>query len=167
VKAIVSELHEERIDIVRYSDDIKEYARAALSPAEVASVSANREEKRLAVVVEDDQLSLAIGKRGQNVRLASKLIGWEIDVRSKSQLAAQKEKPKDVLEAMTVQTQLASAGIESLEGVGKKTKAVLMEAGFDSIERLRDASAEDLVKLDGIGKKTAEKIIKSAKETGK
>ncbi|MCX5715918.1 MAG: transcription termination factor NusA, partial [Candidatus Omnitrophica bacterium] len=172
VKAIVSELHEERIDIVRYSDDIKEYAKASLSPAEIASVAVNREGKRLAVVVEDDQLSLAIGKRGQNVRLASKLVGWEMDVRSKSQLVEQKEKPKDVIEAAVEEAKAeavkaeAASDIEQLEGVGKKTKGILIKAGLDTVSKIQSASAEDLAALDGIGKKTAEKIIKSAKEIG-
>lgn len=167
VKAIVSELHEERIDIVRYSDDMKEYAKAALSPAEIASVEVKRDAKRLGVVVDDDQLSLAIGKRGQNVRLASKLIGWEIDVRSKSQLAEQKEAPKDVLEAISTKVAPAESAagdddIGQLDGVGKKTKEILIKAGFDTVSKLKDAKPEELTALDGIGKKTAEKIIKSA-----
>ena len=158
VKNIVKELHGERIDIVRWNSDIKEYVKAALSPAEVAMVNVNQENKNLQVIVNDDQLSLAIGKHGQNVRIASKLIGWDIDIRSKSQIkkgtkekAKAKKKPKKKIPS--------AAG---LGGVGKKTYGILKEAGFDSVEKIKSASVKALVKLPGIGKKTAEKILKSA-----
>lgn len=176
VKGIVNELHNERIDIIRYSEDIKEYAKAALSPAEVSSINVNREGKKLEVIVEDDQLSLAIGKHGQNVRLASRLVGWEIDVRSKSQIA----KKEEVMIEKPARPSIGTAeragvtsnqkpekeqiSIEKLDGVGKKTMATLIKAGFDTIDKIKNASVEDLVKLDGIGKKTAEKIINSAKK---
>jgi N utilization substance protein A len=174
VKGIVNELHNERIDIIRYSEDIKEYVRAALSPAEVGQISADREAHKLEVIVEDDQLSLAIGKHGQNVRLASRLVGWEIDVRSKTQMAQQKgrEAAEKLLgpigegaEAQAPQEELeAGISIEKLDGVGKKTAQTLIMAGLGTVQKLREASVEDLMKLDGIGKKTAQKIIKSAKE---
>ncbi len=175
VKGIVNELHNERIDIVRWSEDIKEYAKASLSPAEVMSININREQKRLEVVVADDQLSLAIGKHGQNVRLASRLVEWEIDVRSKTQVTEDKKaKAEDILGGASIEEGAAqpseeakeqqAQGIENLSGVGKKTREILIKAGFDTIEKIKNAAAEDLVKLDGIGEKTAEKIIKSAKE---
>ncbi len=85
VKNIVNELHGEKIDIVRYSDDIKEYIQAALSPAEISQMQLISEEKRVNIIVDEDQLSLAIGKYGQNVRLASKLVGWELDIYSAKQ----------------------------------------------------------------------------------
>jgi transcription termination/antitermination protein NusA len=170
VKGIVNELHNERIDIIRYSDDIKEYVKTALSPAEVSSINVDREGHRLGVIVEDDQLSLAIGKHGQNVRLASKLVGWEIDVRSRSQIAEKKQEAvleagdRQVTEAQEKQAQAEAASVKDLDGVGKKTMGILVDAGFDTIEKVKNASVSDLVKLEGIGKKTAEKIIKSAKE---
>jgi len=168
VKSIVSELHNERIDIVRYSEDIKDYAKSALNQEEVAGITLNREQKRLEVVVDDEQLSLAIGKHGQNVRLASRLIGWEIDVRSKSQVGKKEETEKklfsaDSEEAVPAQeSPVKEESIESLEGVGKKTISALLAAGYDTIDKIRGAKVEDLVKLDGVGEKTAEKIIKSA-----
>ncbi|MDD5449564.1 MAG: transcription termination factor NusA [Candidatus Omnitrophica bacterium] len=162
VKGIVNDLHNERIDIIRYSDDIKEYVKSALSPAEVSSISADREAHRLEVVVEDDQLSLAIGKHGQNVRLASRLVGWEIDVRSRSQI---NERKKPVEEPSAEEVEKDQRSIETLEGVGKKTREILFKAGFDTVDKIKNATVDDLVKLEGIGKKTAEKIIKSAKET--
>ncbi len=85
VKTIVTELHGEKIDIVRHSDDIKEYIQAALSPAEISQMQLISEEKRVNIIVDEDQLSLAIGKYGQNVRLASKLVGWELDIYSAKQ----------------------------------------------------------------------------------
>ncbi len=92
VKNIVTELHGEKIDIVRYSEDIKEYIQAALSPAEIAQMQLISEEKRVNIIVDEDQLSLAIGKYGQNVRLAGKLVGWELDIYSAKQWE-EKHKP--------------------------------------------------------------------------
>ncbi|MFH1848452.1 MAG: transcription termination factor NusA [Candidatus Omnitrophota bacterium] len=163
VKSIVNELHNERIDIVRWSEDIKEYAKASLSPAEVSSIRTDTDSKRLYVTVPDDQLSIAIGKHGQNVRLASKLLGWEIDVRSVSQ-------PRDIDVLQNVQESQEQEIIEvevtldDLEGVGKKTKEALVKAGLSSVLKILEIGVEGLVKVDGIGKKTAEKIIKSAEE---
>ena len=85
VKNIVTELHGEKIDIVRHSEDIKEYIQAALSPAEISQMQLIADEKRVNIIVDEDQLSLAIGKYGQNVRLASKLVGWELDIYSAKQ----------------------------------------------------------------------------------
>ena len=82
VKNIVKELHGERIDIVRWSDDLNKYLEAALSPAEISGIKLDKDKKRIEATVKEDQLSIAIGKHGQNVRLASRLIGWEIDVRA-------------------------------------------------------------------------------------
>lgn len=154
VKNIVKELHGERIDIVRWHPDIKEYVKAALSPAEISTVNVDQDNKNLGVIVNDDQLSLAIGKHGQNVRIASKLVGWDIDVRSKSRI---KEKVKEKVKKRVRST-------ADLDGVGKKTYSILKEAGLDSIEKIKTVSVNDLVKLPGIGKKTAEKILKSAQQ---
>jgi len=168
VKGIVSDLHNERIDIIRYSEDIKEYVKSALSPAEVSSINVDRDSHRLGVIVEDDQLSLAIGKHGQNVRLASKLVGWEIDVRSKSQIAEKKKETEGEKEEILATSEQPpapeGASIDDLEGIGQKTRAALIKAGFDTVEKIKNATMENLVKIDGIGKKTAEKMIKSAKE---
>jgi len=98
VKNIVTELHGEKIDIVRYSDDIKEYIQAALSPAEISQMQLIADEKRVNIIVDEDQLSLAIGKYGQNVRLASKLVGWELDIYSAKQW---EEKQKGTEKAST------------------------------------------------------------------
>ncbi len=163
VKGVVKELQGEKIDIVRWSEDPEEFVRAALSPAEVSSVKiSNREEKKIEVVVADDQLSLAIGKNGQNVRLAARLVGWSIDIRSKKDIV------KEKLDGMTDGSPDVSGdedapkdqmSIETIEGVGPKTAEVLKEAGYLTIEDLKKASREDLAQIKGVGKKTLEKIL--------
>ncbi|MBI4352526.1 MAG: transcription termination/antitermination protein NusA [Candidatus Omnitrophica bacterium] len=156
VKGVVRELQGEKIDIIRWSENIEEFIQAALSPATVSSVKVlSREDKKVEVVVSDDQLSLAIGKNGQNVRLASKLTGWSIDIRSKKEIV------KEKLEEMAAEAgaEEPSAGIESIEGVGPKTVLALAEAGYRSLEDLKKAKEEDLLAVKGIGKKTLEKIL--------
>jgi N utilization substance protein A len=140
VKNIVYEIGGEKIDIIRHSDDIETYIRNAMAPAELADIHLNRKDQSAEILVQDDQLSLSIGKKGQNVRLASKLLGWRLDVRSRSQRIP----------------------LASLEGVGEKVEAQLKEVGITSLKDLLKASPEDLMKVQGIGEKTAEKIIASA-----
>lgn len=106
VQAIVDELRGEKIDIVRYNEDIREYLKSALSPARVSQVIANLEDQSATVIAPDNQLSLAIGRRGQNVRLAAQLTGWRIDIRSESQWA---ETP----EAAAVEAAAAAAEAEA------------------------------------------------------
>ncbi len=165
VKGVVKELQGEKIDIVRWSENVEEYVRAALSPAEIGAVKIlSEEEKKVEVVVGDDQLSLAIGKNGQNVRLASKLCGWSIDIRSKKDIA------KAVLDAtlgegdgsvLPEEGQAGANELEALEGVGPKTAKALAEAGYTTVEQLKNASKEDLLNVKGIGQKTIEKIVAS------
>jgi N utilization substance protein A len=157
VKNIVRELYGEKIDIVRYSEDIGEYIKAALSPAEIASIEVDKANKKVSVIVKDEQLSLAIGKRGQNVRLAAKLTGWMIDITSKSEAA--EEEVEEEMEA-----EEGAASLNDLPRVGKKTKDALLNSGYGKLEDIANASVKDLVKVEGIGKTTAEKIINAAKE---
>jgi N utilization substance protein A len=145
VKNIVRELNGERIDVIRWSDNIEDYISAALSPAKINSMNVNKEEKRIEVIVGSEELSLAIGKRGQNVRLASKLTGWEIDVRSR---VVKEEKEFKILE---------------LPGVGKRVEKALIEAKLNSWKALSEASVEDLMRVPGVGEKTAEKIVTAIK----
>ncbi|NQT91079.1 MAG: transcription termination/antitermination protein NusA [Candidatus Omnitrophica bacterium] len=152
VKNVVRELQGEKIDIVRYSDDIKEYVKAALSPAELSEVIVDNDGKRIRIVVNDDQLSLAIGKKGQNVRLASKLVGYEIDIEPKAKPGKKKADEEVVLP------------ISALPGVGKKTVELLKAAGYKEVDDIAKAKVEDLTKVQGIGAKTAEKIHEAAKE---
>lgn len=173
IRNIVNELQGEKIDIVRYSDDIREYIKAALSPAKISDIKLDKENLKAEVVVDDDQLSLAIGKHGQNVRLASRLIGWELDIRTKTTAAAaQKEKeekvvkPEEVKEVKEVKEKQA-AQLAQLEGVGEKTLQSLQEAGFCSIEDILKAGAKGLTQIKGIGDKKAKKIIDQAKKARK
>ncbi|MBN1871202.1 MAG: transcription termination/antitermination protein NusA [Candidatus Omnitrophica bacterium] len=147
VKNIVRELGGERIDIIRWNEDSRDYIKGALSPAEIASIDIDKENQRARVTVEDDQLSLAIGKQGQNVRLASKLTGWSIDIRSKKELKT-----------------LEMVSILSIEAVGKKAKDILEQNGYDTIDKIANAKVEELTALPGIGEKSAKKMIESAKD---
>ena len=144
VKNIIEELRGEKIDIVRWSEDVKEYIKAALSPAVVSSIELDRDNKRARVMVAADQLSLAIGKKGQNVRLAAKLINWDIDVRSREAME----------EEMKVLAQLKS--------VGKKIAEMLVEAGYRNVQDLSRAKPEALAEFKGIGPKKAAKIVEDA-----
>ncbi len=174
VKDIVRELQGEKVDIVRWSDDLKEYVKAALSPAEIQEIKIDKVNKKVEVVVPDDQLSIGIGKHGQNVRLASKVVGWEIDIRGKGPKAVAKVEVKAEAE-VTPQAQVTpeaevegkekeKAVLTEIEGVGPKIEKILIAAGYDTVEKIKSLTMEDLTKLEGIGKKTAEKIINSAKE---
>ncbi len=184
VRNIVNELQGERIDIVRFHEDIKEYIKAALSPAKVSEIKLDKEKQRAEVVVDDDQLSLSIGKHGQNVRLASRLIGWELDIRTKTQiaqvqkLAEEKElEKKEVVAEKPKRKKKVTAGpeevkekpkikvsLEGLSGVGEKTIDSLKKAGIKTMADLAKAKLEDLTAIKGIGKKKAEKLIEEAKK---
>jgi N utilization substance protein A len=194
VKNIVNELQGEKIDIVRYSDDMKEYIKAALLPAEVSEIRLDKERRRAEVIVADDQLSLAIGKHGQNVRLASKLVGWELGVSTKVAAAERAIEgllaPKPVAEipkeAVAVQEEVVekkkrvqkkqkeeaveepkkkpAVMLEDITGVGEKTVACLIEAGFKTAGDIVNADILDIVKIKGVGEKRAEKIKEAARK---
>lgn len=152
VQSIIRELRGEKIDIIPYSEETIAFAQKALSPAKVSRVQVNDpEEKRLEVIVEDTQLSLAIGKKGQNVRLASKLIGWNIDIKS------EEEKRREVEAQMAALTAPGTA-LTELAGIGPKTIEKLEAAGITSVEKLADMTPEQLVEIPGIGEKMVEKI---------
>jgi N utilization substance protein A len=155
VRPIINELQGERIDLVAYSNDAVTFISSALSPVKPMFVNIlSHTDKKAEVIVTDDQLSLAIGKGGQNVRLAAKLTGWQIDVRSETQKR----------EAAAAKVESLVSELSELEGVGPKTADVLRAGGWGDIQRLADAKPEDLTTLSGVGDKTAEKIIESAKE---
>jgi N utilization substance protein A len=155
VQSIIRELRGEKIDIIPFNEDTLTFAQKSLSPAKVTRVQVvDTEERRLEVIVEDTQLSLAIGKKGQNVRLASKLIGWNIDIKS------EEEKRREIEAQMTAMT-TPSAPLSELKGVGPKTIEKLEAAGISSIEKLADMTPEQLVEIPGIGEKMVEKIHQS------
>lgn len=178
VKDIVRELQGERVDIVRWSDDIKEYVKAALSPAEIALIKADKEHKKVEVVVPDDQLSIGIGKHGQNVRLASRLTGWEIDIRGKEEKPKKEAMPAGLAGETTegaaeaaplpaeTPAEAGAGALTDLAGVGPKTAKILAAAGYTTVDAVKALTVADLTKLEGIGEKTAEKILKAAKKAG-
>jgi len=154
VRPIIDELRGERIDLIAWSSDSAKYIAASLSPAKVISVNiVNESEKQAEIIVSDDMLSLAIGKSGQNARLAARLTGWHIDIKSESQ------RKEAVQERVAHSTQQ----LAQLEGVGPKTTDILIKGGWGSIEKLAGAKPDDLTGLRGVGEKTAIKIIEAAK----
>src|SRR6202041_2819450 len=155
VQSIIRELRGEKIDIIPYNEETVSFAQKALSPAKVTRVQIiDPENKKLEVIVEDSQRSLAIGKKGQNVRLASKLIGWNIDIKS------EEEKRREIEAQMAALTAPGTA-LTELAGVGPKTIEKLEAAGVTSIEKLADMTPEQLVEIPGIGEKMVEKIHQS------
>jgi N utilization substance protein A len=155
VQSIIRELRGEKIDIIPYNEETVAFAQKALSPAKVTRVQiTDPENKKLEVIVEDSQLSLAIGKKGQNVRLASKLIGWDIDIKS------EEEKRREIEEQMTALTAPATP-LTVLAGVGPKTIEKIEAAGITSLEKLAGMTPEQLMEIPGIGEKMVDKIYQA------
>src|SRR5690349_21489784 len=153
VQSIIRELRGEKIDIIEYHEDPVTFAEKALQPAKVSRVTViDPMEKHLEVVVDDSQLSLAIGKKGQNVRLAAKLLGWKIDIKS------EEEKRQEVEQQMSQLVPAASTPLESVEGLGEGIVEKLKGAGISTVEALADMTPEQLEAIEGIGPKTVEKI---------
>jgi N utilization substance protein A len=155
VQSIIRELRGEKIDIIPYSEETVAFAQKALSPAKVTRVQiTDPENKKLEVIVEDSQLSLAIGKKGQNVRLASKLIGWDIDIKS------EEEKRQEIEEQMTALT-APTTPLTALAGVGAKTIEKIEAAGITNVEKLAGMTPEQLMEIPGIGEKMVDKIYQA------
>ena len=156
VQAVVQELRGEKIDIIPWSDDPASFVCNALAPAEISKVVINPETQSMEVIVEDDQLSLAIGRRGQNVRLAAKLTGWRIDLRSESK-AGQAGPKLDEIAARGMEK------VDEITGVGEKTAQLLNAAGYLTVVDVCQATVEQLSAIEGIGQKKAEKLIDGAR----
>jgi transcription termination/antitermination protein NusA len=155
VQSIIRELRGEKIDIIPFSEETVAFAQKALSPAKVTRVQiTDPESRKLEVIVEDSQLSLAIGKKGQNVRLASKLIGWDIDIKS------EEEKRREIEEQMTALT-APTTPLTALAGVGAKTIEKIEAAGITNVEKLAGMTPEQLMEIPGIGEKMVDKIYQS------
>jgi N utilization substance protein A len=153
VQSIIRELRGEKIDIIEYSDEITTFAEKALQPAKVSRVSiTDLAEKQLEVIVDDTQLSLAIGKKGQNVRLAAKLLQWKIDIKS------EEEKRQEVEQQMAGMGGGPSTPIEQVTELGEAVMEKLIAAGITTVESLADMTAEELSEIPGIGEKSVEKI---------
>ena len=149
VQSVVQELRGEKIDIIEYNPDPAKFVCNALAPAVISKVVIDQRNRTMEVIVPDDQLSLAIGKRGQNVRLASRLCQWRIDVKSESKYQISLKEGYETLLA--------------LPGVGSATAENLYEAGFGSAEELASAQIEELVVISGISQQKAIKFIEAAK----
>ena len=155
VQSIIRELRGEKIDIIPYNEETVAFAQKALSPAKVTRVQiVDPENRKLEVIVEDSQLSLAIGKKGQNVRLASKLIGWDIDIKS------EEEKRREIEEQMTALT-APTTPLTALAGVGPKTIEKIEAAGISNVEKLAGMTPEQLMEIPGIGEKMVDKIYQA------
>lgn len=155
IRAIQNELSGERIDLINYSADVSTLLINAIAPAKANFVQIlSVKDKKALIIVPDDQLAIAIGKDWQNIRLASRLTGWELDVKSESQKTAEEKQA----------TQSIQSVLASIEGVGPKTAELLQKAGFTSAEKLANVEVEHLCTVQGIGDKTAAKIIEGAKK---
>ncbi|MBN1106888.1 MAG: transcription termination/antitermination protein NusA [Deltaproteobacteria bacterium] len=148
VQAVVQELRGEKIDIVPWDPDPAKFICNGLAPAEIIRVIVDEEDHSMEVVVPDDQLSLAIGKRGQNVRLASKLSGWHLDVTSETNYNRVLKEAYDSL--------------LRVEGIGEKTALDLYQAGYRSAEEVAEAKVSDLLQLTDMDEEKAKKVIDSA-----
>ncbi|MFH1836555.1 MAG: transcription termination factor NusA [Candidatus Omnitrophota bacterium] len=145
VRDIVKELHGERIDIVRWNEDIREYLPASVSPAEISKMAIDRSNKRIVVTVPKDQLSLLIGKKGRNIRLASKLLGW-------------------TLVAEVEEDEASNIPLAEIKRISEKKREALEAAGYETAQKVKKADPEELANIEGIGVKTAEKLIEVCKE---
>jgi N utilization substance protein A len=148
VQSVVQELRGERIDIIPWSQDQAKYVCNALAPAKISRVYIDEENRYMEVVVADDQLSLAIGKKGQNVRLASKLTGWKIDIKSESKM---EKISNEILETF-----------KGLPSIGDVASRVLYNEGFRSIKEVAEVDPEELAKVLEIEKEKAEEVVEGA-----
>ena len=155
VKNIVRELNNEKVDIIKWSDDPKEFVVEALKPAKIKSIEINEADKRVKVTVDEDQLSIAIGKKGQNARLTAKLTGWEVDIE------------KDATKEQAFESQVSSAteAFKTQLGLDEETAAKLVQNGITSPQELVAGGVEpgDLVDMLGIDEAKAAEILDRAK----
>lgn len=150
VQSVVQELRGERVDIVPWTADPAEYVCRAILPAKVSKVIQDDEEHEMEVIVPDDQLSLAIGKKGQNVKLAARLTGWKLNVRSQSEVELEHSRALESLRAVA--------------GIGEMTAELLYQQGFKSAEEVAAAELEDVLEVDGIGEEKATAILQAARD---
>src|SRR5664279_5766398 len=153
VQSIIRELRGEKIDIIEYHEDAVTFAEKALQPAKVSRVTVvDAADKHLEVIVDDSQLSLAIGKKGQNVRLAAKLLGWKIDIKS------EEEKRQEVEAQMSQVMGQPSTPLDIVPDLEPGIVEKLLAAGITTVEQVADMTPEQLEEIPGVGPKTVEKI---------
>ena len=158
VQAVVNELGGERIDIVPWSPDPERFAKLALAPARVARVFSDAMSRTIQAVVDEDQLSLAIGRNGQNVRLASELTGWKIDLYS-SREWMEKGGESPLFAPLPGEDAEADVPLNEIEGLETATVAVLAEAGYRTLNDILDLDRDDLLRLPGIAPEEADRIM--------
>jgi transcription termination/antitermination protein NusA len=168
VQSIIRELRGEKIDIIPWHDDIVNYAQNALAPAKITRVSVTSDEPthrpHLDVIVDNDQLSLAIGKRGLNVRLAAELISAKIDIKSEEEV---KGEVADALSAMLQEAMAesrAQTGVRDIENMPDEWAQLLEDAGYDDLDSVINASVDDLTAIDGVDDETASQMIELARK---
>lgn len=150
VKTIVQELNGEKIDIVRYNSNISLFVENALSPAKIKAIDLNEPAKSMHILVQPDQFSLAIGKKGQNARLTSKLLGWRIDIK----------KISDIKDALTEKP----VTFDAIAGIPEKIFKLFIENGYNNLNQLEKLCAEDLLALKGVGEKSAAKYLSAVND---
>ena len=153
VQNIVRELNNERIDIVPWSSEPMIFVTKALAPAKIVNIDVFGEDQKMLVAVADDKLSLAIGKAGQNARLAAKLTGWKINIMSETEYYALKKSEEE-----------EKIDIENVPAIGPRFVQKLLEAGFESAQDIVESGPEKLTEIDGVGAKTAAKFIDACRE---
>jgi len=163
VQSIVQELRGEKIDIVEYSEDPEVFVRNALSPAKITRVIKDEANKHMAVIVADDQMSLAIGKKGQNVRLAAKLVKWKVDITGESE-ASDFRDATALLSLSTPQKVDFLDVVKNTKGLGVKIMTILFSHDVVNLEEVLKRGLDGLVELPGIGPKKAEAILELANE---
>ena len=155
VQTIVNELHGEKIDIIKWTEDLPTLISESLSPAEIQRVLIDQDNKRIDIILTEENLSKAIGRRGQNVRLASKLTNFEIDILTDKEDSERRQAEfKDRTETL----------IKNLE-VDETLGQLLVSEGFTSIEEISIATPDDISKIDAIDEETAKELINRSKET--
>jgi N utilization substance protein A len=159
VQAVVNELGGERIDIVPWSSDPERFAKLALAPARIARVFSDPAAKTIQAVVDEDQLSLAIGKNGQNVRLASELTGWKIDLYSSREWLERGGESPLFAPLPGEREEAADVPLTEIEGLGPATVAVLEHAGYRTFNDIIDLEREDFLRLPGIAPEEADRIM--------
>jgi N utilization substance protein A len=148
VKNIVRELNNEKVDIIRWSSDPKEYVLEALKPAKVKNLVFDLEKKSAQISVDEDQLSLAIGKKGQNARLTSRLTGWEINI----------DKDSSATNAVEQKVAQAAQSLATALPITQEQALTLVKSGFTNLEGLRDADVSDFVDILSVDEAKAQEI---------
>ena len=161
VQSIVQELRGEKIDIVEFSEDPETYIKNALSPAKVARVVLNPDEKQMTIIVAEDQMSLAIGKKGQNVRLAAKLVRWKVDIKGPSEALELGTEHAFLTPAETSEVDFLD-DIKNAKGLGEKVMTLLFNENVVTYEEALSRGVKGLVQLPGIGPKKAEALMELA-----